>query len=257
MKKKIIAVVAATSLLWGCASVAELAGYNTEQLDKISAQSYAQVREQEKQSIDTSSQTYYRILAVYNRLRPIADQENKTGVAFQWQLTVLRQKVLNAYVLPGGRIVFYTGLVEELKLNNDEIAAIMGHEMTHALLEHTKQRIGQQLLVVGASQAAAVATQSTAVGQTAITLADLGVMKPFSRANETEADVQGLFLMAKAGYNPENAITLWKKMEAYSGGDTSNSILSTHPSYSQRFKVLQDNLPEALKLYQQAIAKRK
>ncbi|RIY35324.1 M48 family metallopeptidase [Psittacicella gerlachiana] len=251
--KKFFLVLCLGASLGGCASVAELAGYNTQKLNEIGAQSYQTIRQEEKSNIDTTSATAQRINAVYRRLIPFANQLNQTGVAFDWQLTVIRKDVLNAFVLPGGRIVFYTGLIEKLKLNDNEIAAVMGHEMIHALNEHSKQRIGQQVLVSGAIAVGAVATgtNNSLVTSGAGYLADLGLVKPFSRANETEADIEGLFLMARAGYNPESAITLWQKMEKYSGS-SNFSLLSTHPSDEQRYKTLKENLPKAMELYQQA-----
>ncbi|RIY33234.1 deoxyribonuclease HsdR [Psittacicella hinzii] len=241
-----------SSVLFGCASIANMAGYDSAKLNEMSAQAYAEVRQEEKANIDTTSNTAKRITRVYNRLLPYADKLNNTGVKFDWQLTVIRKDVINAFAMPGGKIVFYTALIEKLNLNDNEIAAIMGHEMIHALNEHSKQRIGQQLIVsgavVGSSILTGVSSDSLSI------LADLGVSKPFSRSNETEADIEGLFLMAQAGYNPENAITLWQKMEAYSGG-SSFSLLSTHPSDEKRYKTLQENLPKAMEIYNKAIGK--
>ena len=140
----------ALTTLSGCATVAEMAGADSATLNAQSAQSFTQMTQEAraKNQLDTSSSTYQRINTVFLRLKPYADQLNQTGQKFNWQLAVLKSDTVNAYVAPGGKVVFYTGIVNKLNLTNDEIAAVMGHEMTHALEEHSKSKIGAQVGVV-------------------------------------------------------------------------------------------------------------
>ena len=141
-------LVTVVTVAAGCTSVADMVGYDTETLNESAAKSYLQVlrQAQSKQVLDTSSQTSRRITAVFNRLKPYAERENRTGVPFRWQMNVIRSNDLNAWAMPGGKMVMYTGMVDRLHLSDDEIAAVIGHEMTHALLEHSKKAIGGQVL---------------------------------------------------------------------------------------------------------------
>ena len=166
-------------------------------------------------------------------------------------MAVLKSDTVNAYVAPGGKVVFYTGIVNKLNLTNDEIAAVMGHEMTHALEEHSKSKIGAQALTnlaigIGTSYAGASIGEA---GNAAISLgSQIGIGLPYSRNLESRADYGGLMLMAKAGFNPNAAITLWEKMNRLDGAGK-GSFLSTHPSNSQRIGDMRKNLPAALAVY--------
>ena len=132
----------------GCSSVADMMGYDTATLNASAAKSYTQVvqQAQDKRVLDTTSQTSRRIQTVFNRLKPYANQANQTGVPFQWQMSVIKSNELNAWAMPGGKMAMYTGMVDRLKLSDDEIAAVIGHEMAHALREHSKKAVGQQAL---------------------------------------------------------------------------------------------------------------
>lgn len=132
-------------------------------------------------------------------------------------MTVIREDDMNAWAMPGGKMAVYTGIVERNGLTDDEIAAVIGHEMTHALNEHSKAEYGSQMLTgLGMSIGGAVLQSQTGVSADTINLGssilgEYGVLKPFSRVQESEADREGLMLMARAGYNPQAAITLWQK----------------------------------------------
>ena len=237
----------------GCTSFADMAGADSATLNAQSAQSFAQLTQEAraKNQLDTSSSTYQRINTVFQRLKPYADQMNQTGQRFDWKLAVLKSDTVNAYVAPGGKVVFYTGIVNKLNLTNDEIAAVMGHEMTHALEEHSKSKIGAQALTnlaigIGTSYAGANIGEA---GNAAISLgSQIGIGLPYSRNLESRADYGGLMLMAKAGFNPNAAITLWEKMNRLDGAGK-GSFLSTHPSNSQRIGDMRKNLPTALATY--------
>jgi len=243
---------AAAITLSGCTTIADIAGADTATLNASASQSYnAMVADAKaKGQLDTSSATYSRINAVFNRLKPYGDQINQTGQKFDWKLAVLKSDQINAYVAPGGKVVFYTGIVNKLNLTDAEIAAIMGHEMVHALEEHAKQKLGAQALT---DLALGIGLNAAGVGQGGAAVAQLGsqigIGLPFSRNLESRADQGGLTLMARAGYNPNAAITLWEKMNKLEGGSTGATFLSTHPSNSQRIAAMRQNLPAAMQIY--------
>jgi Zn-dependent protease with chaperone function len=156
--------------------------------------------------------------------------------------------------MPGGKIAFYTGILDQLKLNDDEVAMIMGHEMAHALREHARERLAKsQATGIGLS----IASQLLGLGQLGDVAANLGTQLltlKYSRDDETESDLVGLEIAARGGYKPEASVTLWQKMQAASGGSGgSPSFLSTHPSGANRIQELEANLPKVQHLYQQAL----
>lgn len=254
MKKKIAMSVCLASAITfsGCHTVAEMAGADSSSLNLAAAQGYQQMVQEAKSQnkLDTSSNTYQRVNAVFNRMKPYADRLNKTGQAFDWRLAVLKSNEVNAYVAPGGKVVFYTGIVDRLKLTNDEIAAIMGHEMIHALEEHAKSKIGARALT---DLAVGIGASAAGLGNSGTALASLGsqigIDLPYSRNLESRADQGGLMLMAAAGYNPNAAITLWEKMQAHDGKQ-GMAFLSTHPSNKSRIEAMRKNLPAAMAVYQ-------
>ncbi|AXY57037.1 M48 family peptidase [Acinetobacter chinensis] len=253
MKNRLLFSLCAVAVVTvsGCATVADMAGADSATLNAAAAQNYSQTisTARSKGVLDTSSNTYKRINSVYNRLRPYADQMNQTGQPFQWQVSVIKSNELNASVMPGGKVVFYTGIVERLNLTDAEIAAIMGHEMIHALEEHSKSKLGAQALT---DLALGIGLSSAGVGEGGAAIAQigsqLGVGLPYSRNLESRADQGGLMLMARAGYNPQSAITLWEKMAKASNGGNA-SFLSTHPSNTQRIEAMRKNLPAAMTVY--------
>lgn len=261
MKKLSVLAVSALLAVSGCTTVADMAGYNSAALNTESAKAYAQVKQEAQNArvIDTTSNTARRIRNVFNRMVPFATQANKTGVPFQWEMTVIRSDELNAWAMPGGKMAFYTGLVEKLSLTDDEIAAVVGHEMTHALEEHSKKDVGQKVLTGLAAQIGGAVLQSQ-TGMSADTvslstglLSEFGIDKPFSRSQEYEADAGGLRLMAQAGYNPEAALTVWEKMNNVNNNNNAlNAIISTHPNNNARINAMRKLLPEVMPIYQAA-----
>lgn len=253
-KSVIAALVAGLMTLSGCTTVADLAGADTQSLNVMATQGFNKTvtEAQANRTLDTSSSTYRRVNAVFIRMKPYADQMNQTGTPFDWKLAVLKSNTLNAYVAPGGKVVFYTAIVEKLKLTDAEIAAIMGHEMTHALEEHSKNKIGAQALTnlaVGIGKTYAASAGAGDLGNAALDLGGLvGVGLPYSRSLESRADVGGLMLMARAGYDPKASISLWEKMDKYDG-EQGSSFLSTHPANTKRIDDMRKNLPAAQQLY--------
>ncbi|WP_298393160.1 M48 family metallopeptidase [Flavobacterium sp.] len=169
---------------------------------------------------------------------------------YNWEYNLVDSKDVNAWCMPGGKIVFYTGILPICK-DDAGIAAVMGHEVAHALANHGQQRMSagmvQQVVQVGT--AVAVANQDAQTQQLVMQAygigSQVGVMLPFSRKHESEADMIGLTLMAIAGYNPENAVAVWQRMSALSGGQAPPEILSTHPSNQTRIDNLTSLLPQA------------
>ena len=173
-----------------------------------------------------------------------------------WEVVVFSDQTLNAFALPGSKIGVHTGLID-LVDNQDQLAAVIGHEVAHVLNRHSNERMSQKMgAKLGISLIQAVAAPQSAAGQTAVSLlgvgAQYGIIMPFSRLHESEADIEGLKLMAKAGFNPAESITLWQKMSQASQGNQPAEFLSTHPSHDTRISELQESMPEALQLLTQA-----
>ena len=248
--KKFALVCSAAVILASCADSATInqqaASSYTQEIGKVKTQG----------AVDTTSATAKRIHKIFNTMRPYVDQENQTGVKFNWELTVIKSNELNAWAMPGGKMAFYTGLVDKLKLTDNEIATVMGHEMAHALKEHGKKKtnLAEVTNVVGSVVHSVLSTQigSDMSGLAVGLVSDWGLNKPYSRSNETEADEVGLMLMAKAGYNPEAAPAVWDKMKKASEGQSRGvleSLASTHPSDEARQENLLRLMPEAVAIY--------
>lgn len=218
------------------------------------ASAYAQVLGEARQEgkLNTNAAMTRRVRAVADRLIPTVGVYRKDALQWNWQVNVINSPELNAWAMPGGKIAFYSGIIEKLKLTDAEIAAIMGHEISHALREHSRERMSEQtnkalvLQILGAATGASEQTQALAdlVYQTTVGL-------PNSRLHETESDRMGVELMARAGYDPRAAISVWQKMSALSGGN-GPEFLSTHPSHATRIKDLTNYANQVMPLYQQA-----
>lgn len=255
-------VLLSAGLLGGCSTVADMVGHDTHSLNMAAGQSYQQVLQEarSKRAIDTTSATARRVQTVFKRMRPFADEANQTGVPFDWQMTVIRSNELNAWAMPGGKMAMYTGLVERLKLSDAEIAAVIGHEMTHALNEHSKKAVGQQVLtglaleVGGQILASQTGISSGTLSTSQQLLSEYGIGKPFSRHQERDADRGGLVLMAKAGYDPNAAISVWEKMNAAnnSGNGLIAGLMSTHPTNNDRISDIRKQLPSVMPIYEQS-----
>lgn len=174
---------------------------------------------------------------------------------FKWEYNLVDDKTVNAWCMPGGKIVVYTGLLP-ITQNEAALAAVMGHEVSHALLQHGNQRMSQGLLASVGQVALAVAVANKPQETQALFMnaygvgANVGVLLPFSRKHELEADHYGLIFAAMAGYNPQEAIALWERMEkASEGGQKPPEFLSTHPSEGKRIEQLKKYMPEALERY--------
>ena len=192
-----------------------------------------------------------RIRAVAQRLIPQAVPWNPRAAKWNWEVNLIGSNQVNAFCMPGGKIVFFLGILDQLKLSDDEVAMVMGHEMAHALREHARERMAKGALTsVGAN----VLVQVLGMGQVGQVLTGYGAQLlslKFSRSDESEADLVGMEIAARAGYDPRAAITLWKKM-GQAGRSSPPQWISTHPSGSTRIADLQRNLPRVMPLYQRA-----
>lgn len=197
----------------------------------------------------SSGEEYSRLERIMHRLIKQVGVFRQDAINWKWQLSLIDDPTLNASCAPGGKITFYTGMVRQLKLTDDEIAAIMGHEIAHALREHGREKVSEASLQQMIGNIALATTQNM---EKQIALADqvanIALVLPNSRQKESEADRMGLELMARAGYNPHAAVDVWKKMTAASKGSPPE-FLSTHPAHATRINELESLLPVVQPLY--------
>jgi predicted Zn-dependent protease len=225
------------------------------ELQKGAAQAYQQVLAKEKArgTLNANPQLTQRVRAITQRLIPATAAFRPDAPKWNWEVNVIQEDQLNAWVMPGGKMVIYSGLIEQLKLTDDEIAAILGHEMAHALREHARERASeQQLASVGLAVGAAVLGLGRAGTDLAGLAYQVSVGMPNSRAHEVEADRIGVEIAARAGFNPRAAVTLWQKMQQRAGGSGVPQFLSTHPSPANRLNDLEQYAARVMPLYEQA-----
>lgn len=228
---------------------------SSEDVNRLSAVSYNEQNQKakEKNILVTSGSTYDRLKFIANRLIPQTEAFRDDTRQWDWRLTLIDAPILNASCAPGGKITFYTGIIEQLNLNDDEIAAIMGHEIAHALREHGRERVSQAAAQnVLVNIAMAVAGPYGSAVSAANQVAQYAIILPNSRENESEADAIGLELAARAGYNPVGAITVWQKMLKATKANSSPEFLSTHPSGETRIEQLTALLPAVEPIYKAA-----
>ncbi len=224
---------------------------SSEQVNQAAARAYAQELEKARAqgALNNDPRQVERVRRISGRLIPQTRVFRPDAANWDWDINVQSSKELNAYVMPGGKIMVYTGLIERLDLNDDELAAVVGHEIAHALREHSRERASrayaQQLALVGAAAVAGV-------GQGALDLANMiatvTFQLPHSREQEAEADRIGLEVMARAAYEPRAAVEVWRKMLKTGSGGTPE-FLSTHPSGESRIADLEALLPRVQPLY--------
>ena len=193
-----------------------------------------------------------RLQRIAKKLVPQTAQWNDRANNWKWEINLLNSKQVNAFCMPGGKIAFYTGILDQLKLTDDETAMIMGHEMAHALREHARARIAKSQ---GTGALLSIGAQLFGLGQLGDLAANVGTQLltlKFSREDESDADLVGLELAARGGYNPSASVSLWEKMSQLGGTANSPSFLSTHPSGPERIQTLQSNVPKVNGLYERA-----
>ena len=217
-------------------------------------QAYAQALNDPKVVISKNPSEVEPVRRVAERIIAAAKQSKyaERAESFQWDVTVIKDdKTKNAWALPGGKIAVYTGIFPEAK-NESGLAAIMGHEVVHALARHGAERVSQHTAANVGMQIAAAALDLKPITQTlAMQALGIGVLLPFSRGHESEADYIGLLLAAEAGYDPREAVLLWERMAESSKGSPLE-FLSTHPAHETRIENLQKWMPEAMARYERA-----
>ena len=225
-----------------------------QQVQQAAEKAYAQQTQeaQTKAALDSDPALTARVRRIAHRLIAQVGVFRPDATSWNWEIHTLKTDQINAYCMPGGKIMVYSGLVDRLHLDDAELAAVVGHEMGHALREHTRERISREYVQQIALSGVALLTGA---GQTAVDLAgavaNVTYELPHSREQETEADEIGLELMARAGYDPREGVTLWKKMmSAEQGG--APQFLSTHPSSQSRMQNLEQFVPKVLPLYEAA-----
>jgi predicted Zn-dependent protease len=190
-----------------------------------------------------------RLKYIGARIVPFTSECNSRAAQWQWEFNLIGSKQINAFCMPGGKIAFYTGILQLLQLNDDEVAMIMGHEVAHALLEHARERMaksgGTELLLRGGAALLGLGN----LGDMAAAGASQLLSLRFGRQDESEADSLGLLMAARAGYNPAAGVTLWQKMGKATGGKAPPQWLSTHPAGETRIKDIQSKLPAVQPLF--------
>jgi predicted Zn-dependent protease len=225
-----------------------------EQVEQAAAQQYLQMQRQaaaQQALAPDNHPQLQRLRYIAQRIIPYTKPWNRRAAQWKWEVILIGSAQINAFCMPGGKIAFYWGILQKLQLTDDEVAMIMGHEMAHALREHARERMGKTFATRGALE----------IGSALLGLGDLGRMAAgmggqlltltFSRSDESEADLVGMELAARAGYSPAAGVTLWQKMAAASKG-APPEFLSTHPAGTTRIKDIEANLPKVEGLYERA-----
>ncbi len=256
--------VATTAVLAGCASTTagSVAGGQRSQLMVVSEAEIVQAAQQAfaqqnakaraQGALVTSGAEFNRVNTVMRRLVPHVAQFRPDAARWHWELVLINTNELNAHVMPGGKVTVYTGLLRRMGMTDDELAVVIGHEMAHAFREHSREQISQQAVGdLAVSLGGALLGLGSGGTQLAGIAKQVAVDMPYSRNMENEADIYGLELAARAGYNPAAALTLWDKMAA-AGAGQGPSFLSSHPSASDRTARIRAALPKLMPIYEAA-----
>ena len=261
--KKVFCIIIVFLMWYGCSSVPvtgrkQLSFIPASEMNSLAVSSYSETLASSK--ISTNAEQTAMIKRVGGRISKAVEQymaEKNLSSAisgFQWEFNLIEDQQVNAWCMPGGKVVFYTGI---MPICQDEvgIAVVMGHEIAHAVANHSGERMSQEMLVQLGGTALSTALQQKPEQTQQIALAVFGVgtqvgaILPYSRLHESEADKLGLIFMSMAGYDPNEAPKFWERMKSLSGGGAPPQILSTHPSDSKRISDLQAAIPEAMKYY--------
>jgi predicted Zn-dependent protease len=269
MRTSLIALAISAALASGCQTVETTkqgtVGVDRQQhmlvseqeVEASAKQEYAKMmaEAQKKNALDRDAAQVARVKAITSRLIPQTAVFRPDAQKWAWEVHVLTLNEVNAWCMPGGKMAMYTGLIEKLQATDDELAAVMGHEISHALREHSREAISRQMAT---QTAVGIAGALFGVGELGTSLgnmvADVTLNRPNSRTNETEADRIGVELAARAGYNPEAAVSLWQKMAKLNSGGQPPKWLSTHPSNEDRIKDVQIYALKVMPLYTAAKA---
>jgi predicted Zn-dependent protease len=228
---------------------------SADTIEQSAAQQYAQMLRQAASKNALGGKDHpqvQRLRAIARKIIPQALSWNPRARNWQWEVNLIGSKQINAFCMPGGKIAFYSGILDQLKLTDDEVAIVMGHEVAHALREHARERMGKNAATgIGAN----ILSSVLGLGQLGHTVTSYGAQLltlQFSRSDESEADLVGMELAARAGFDPRAGVSLWQKMAAANKG-APPQWLSTHPSGNTRIADIQSNLPKVMPLYQRAV----
>ncbi len=227
---------------------------SADQVEQAAAQNYQQMRQQaaaQKALGPDNHPQVIRLRAIAQRIIPFTYEWNERARGWKWEVSLIGSKDLNAFCMPGGKIAFYYGILQQLQLNDDEVAMIMGHEAAHALREHARERMGKTAATRGAIEIGAALLGLGSAGRMAADLGGNLLTLKFGREDESEADLIGIELAARAGYDPGAGVTLWQKMAQASKG-APPQFMSTHPSGPTRIHDIEVNLPKVKPLYERA-----
>ncbi|MBV7487048.1 M48 family metallopeptidase [Bordetella sp. BOR01] len=266
-----VAAVAGSLALAGCASVqttqSGTVGVDRTQymssmvpeqaLEQEAGQQYSEIIQKARAqgALDQDANQVARVRAISKRLIAQVGTFRPDAAGWQWEVHVLSVSEVNAWCMPGGKIAVYTGLLAQIKPTDAELAAVLGHEISHALREHARERVSQQMVTNLGLSVLSIATGVPA--DLGSKLTDVMFTLPNSRTHETEADLMGVELAARAGYDPRAAVTLWQKMGAADSGNAPPEFMSTHPSAATRISELQAASQRVMPLYEQAGGKSK
>jgi predicted Zn-dependent protease len=230
-----------------------------DQIETAATQQYGKLLEQARSQRALAPESHpqlQRLRAISTRLIQHSAKWNDRARNWHWEVNLIGSKQINAFCMPGGKIAVFTGLLDQLQLSEDETAMVVGHEMAHALREHARARIAKSQ---GTGTILSIGAQLLGLGQLGDLAANVGtqlITLKFSREDEIDADLVGLELAARAGFNPDASIGLWEKMAKAHAGSGGPAFLSTHPSGPDRIRRLKENVPRVRGLYQQAVARR-
>ena len=226
-------------------------------VNRTAAQQYLQLKQRAdaKGLLNRDAPVAARVRAIAQRLIPHGRRFNADAGNWAWEVNVIDSQTINAFCMPGGKIMVFRGIVERLQLSDDELAAVIGHEIAHALLQHGRARMSEAVLKNVGVNLAALYFGLGDLGATALAqAAQLAISLPYSRGHETDADLAGIELAARAGYDPRAAVSLWRKMAAASQGQPPQ-FLSTHPGHANRIREIEASLPKVMPLYEKAAAR--
>ena len=226
---------------------------SSAELDQMAVKAYNQLQAEsrKKGTLNTEPALTNRVRAIASRITPQTRAFRADAPGWKWEVNTITSDELNAFCMPGGKIMFYSGLVNRLGLSDDEIAIVMGHEIAHALREHSREQVSQ---AISAQTAIGVGAALLGLGDGAANLTGAAyealIATRFSRTDESEADRIGLELSARAGYDPRAGVTLWQKMLKANQGGRPPEFLSTHPAEASRIQQIEALLPTVMPLYQ-------
>jgi predicted Zn-dependent protease len=225
---------------------------SSAQLDQAAAGAYEKLKAESsaKGVLNTDAAMLARVRAIAARIEPQTRVFRADAPGWKWEVNIINSNELNAFCMPGGKIMFYAGIIRQLALSDDEIAIVMGHEIAHALREHSREQVSQAM---AAQTAIGVGAALFGLGQGSADLAGQAyqslIATRFSRSDESEADRIGLELSARAGYDPRAGVTLWQKMIKANSGGRPPEFLSSHPTEASRVQQIEALLPAVMPLY--------